>query len=95
MDSLKAWARHPWRVQGNFHLSLLRGSFMFFKFDNACEAKMVWLLGNSHFEGKALQLDLWRPDIGCFRVEDCVKEVWVSVRVTFAFVGRRVLQEAW
>ena len=26
-----------------------------------------------------MQLDWWRPDVGCLRVEDCVKEVWVRV----------------
>ena len=36
-------------------------------------------MGNSWFEGKALQLDWWRPDIGYFKVEDRVNEVQVRV----------------
>nr|CAN68238.1 hypothetical protein VITISV_014961 [Vitis vinifera] len=31
-------------------------------------------------EGKEMQLDWWRPDVGCLRVEDCVKEVWEGPR---------------
>ncbi|RVW49041.1 hypothetical protein CK203_080978 [Vitis vinifera] len=31
------------------------------------------------WRGKEMQLDWWRPDVGCLRVEDCVKEVWVRV----------------
>ncbi|KAL6313953.1 hypothetical protein AAG906_011683 [Vitis piasezkii] len=35
--------------------------------------------GNSRLEGKALRLDWWNPDVGCLRVKDCVKEVWMGV----------------
>ena len=54
-------------------------SLILFKFDNTCELKRVLLLGNSRLEGKALRLDWWNPDVGCLRVKDCVKEVWMGV----------------
>ena len=54
-------------------------SLILFKFDNACELKRVLLRGNSRLEGKALRLDWWNPNVGCLRVKDCVKEVWMGV----------------
>ena len=43
------------------------GSLILFEFENLLKAQRVRLLKNFVFEKKNLQLEWWRPDMGCFR----------------------------
>ena len=60
-------------------MCLLGDLLILFEFEDAFEAEKVLLLGPIMFEGRKLQLEWWRLDVGCFKEGACINEVWVRV----------------
>ena len=52
---------------------------MFLEFDIPEEAKWVLEAGRKSFNWDLLQLEWWRPDVGCTRNKGVLKEAWIRV----------------
>ena len=91
LGTMRGSAKHSSKVR------LVSSLIMFdlwinFKFNNVFEVESVPLLDNLCLEGEKLQLNSWRLDVCCCKVEDWFQKGLVTTaRVTFALMGTFIL----
>ena len=76
---LEAWSRTTWRLKGGVLIAFLNEDLLFLEFDSKVEVRGVLEAVRRNFKWSFLQLDCWRPEVGCIRRKDTVKEAWIIV----------------
>ena len=78
-QKLEVWAQMAWRLKEGIMIAYINQDLLFLEFDIPEEAKWVLKAGRKSFKGDLLQLEWWRPDVGCMRNKGVLKEAWISV----------------
>ena len=60
-------------------IAYINQDLLFLEFDNPEEAKWVLKSCRKSYKGDLLQLEWWRPDVGCTRNKNELKEAWIKV----------------
>ena len=76
---MEVWFKDAWRLNEEVELTVLNEDLLMLEFDLPEKAKWVLESGRRNFKGGVLQLDWWRPEAGCLRRKDSIKEVWIRV----------------
>ena len=73
------WFKDAWRLNEEVKLTVLNEDLLMMEFDSPEKAKWVLESGRRSFKGGVLQLEWWRPEVGCLRRKNSIQEVWIRV----------------
>ena len=84
---MRTWGKFLWNLEGSLKVVLMGRGLLLLEFHSPKEAERVLKMGKRIFEGKYLQLERWRHDVGCAESSELLEKTWVKIVVCLFIYG--------